>query len=167
MCIRDSTEVWQSYCKNSIGQFFCLTVYIPLVSVELCLILPPPSASSCSWCPLSPSSTFLTPGLPSRHSLVSLILCSRRSVLGRIVQHIERRPASDASVLPEKNGHIWTAKLLIDLQDAYRWKVFSSARLLFVFQICSAQPDDAADCWNTAKVACGVLSWFVFITEVL
>ena len=44
----------------------------PLVSIQLCLVLPPPSSPSCTWVLLS---TFLSPDLFSKYSLVALFLC--------------------------------------------------------------------------------------------
>ena len=44
----------------------------PLVSIQLCLVLPPPSSSSCTCILLS---TFLSPDLFSKYSLVVLFLC--------------------------------------------------------------------------------------------
>ena len=50
----------------------CYMCHIPLVSIQLCLVLPPPSSSSCTSILLS---TFLSLDLFSKHSLVALFLC--------------------------------------------------------------------------------------------
>ena len=47
-------------------------VHRPLVSIQLCLVLPPPSSSSCTCILLS---TFLSADLFSKYSLVALFLC--------------------------------------------------------------------------------------------